>query len=274
MRPPEKLVVSVVCLLGVAAGAPVVLGQAFPKSLIRMCLRNVATGIACYIVGRGGELIVDGTLSAAWAKAKETVTGEPPEDEDAAKAERQRQLRELTKPTSPALGKPSPLFANPIIEPIRPSELGSLSERLPGSLSERALSEGFLIYDVPKPATKPLGSKPAAGTERPKSSTPFLPEPGLSDRARTKSLLGEPGQRYYGGPHIRAEDIRPLDAGKLAPPTTALTAGQFGTLQGECQKRRERETGLSFLAIMGAPDFEAKLKLRMEQVIKPCIGAR
>jgi hypothetical protein len=260
MRWPEKLVVPVVCL-GLVLGAPAALTQAIPKSLLRLCLRNVATGIACYVVGRGGELIVDGSLSAAWAKAKETVTGEAPASD---KVE--------PKPPSPTqLGpKPPPALPNAIVEPLTPTDLGALSKRLPGSASKRLLTEGFAIYDRPHDPPESLVPKAPAGT----SATP---QPTLSDLARPKSLwpqyvwpkLAPPkyGERLPGSdPYLTP------NAGKLVPPTTPLTAAQFGTLQSECQRRRERETGLSFLAILGAPDFDAKLKRRMEEVIKPCIS--
>ena len=250
MRSPSRLVISVVCL-GLVAGAPVARAQAIPKVLIRLCLRNIATGIACYVIGRGGELIVDGSLSAAWAKAKETVTGEEPKDHDTKKAEGPQQLRDLTKPSRPGAGKPPSLFANQVIEPISPSDLGSLAKRLPGSRADKTLTEGFLIYEVPTAAPKPLGPKSVTGTQQPKSLLPIPPEPSRSDRGRTKSLLSEP-----------------------VIPKSSLTAGQLGTLRSECQKRKERESGLSLLAVFGAPDFDAKFKRRMEEVVKPCMGLR
>jgi hypothetical protein len=232
MRSPTKLVVSAVCL-GVIVGAPAVLAQAIPKALVRLSLRNVATGIACYVVGRGGELIVDGSLSAAWAKAKETVTGEAAREDDKAQARR---------PPAP------PSFKSPILEPIPPTELGSLSKRLPGSQAKNVLTEGFLIYDAPKVAPKDVAKS-------------LLPEPGPS----------RPVMPKYGDPYLSPEAYRARNAHKLAPPATALTTGQLGTLQSECQRRRERETGLTFLAILGASDFDAKLKRRMDEVVTPCM---
>jgi hypothetical protein len=43
---------------------------------------------------------------------------------------------------------------------------------------------------------------------------------------------------------------------------------------GACQRQRQHETGLSLLAILGTPDFEAKFRRRMEEVVKPCMAER
>jgi hypothetical protein len=243
MRFPAKLAVSAVCL-GVIAGTPAVLAQAIPKALVRLCLRNLATGIACYVVGRGGELIVDGSLSAAWAKAKDTVTGEGAGEDDKAQPQR---------PPAP------PSFKSPILEPIPPSELGSLSKRLPGSQAKNILTEGFLIYEAPKEAAPSLAPKPDAPKPGPTdASKPLSPQP--------QSPTHKPSPTV--DPYLSPEAYRARNA---ETPSTALTAGRLGTLQSECQRNRERATGLSFLAILGAPDFDAKLQRRMEEVVRPCM---
>jgi hypothetical protein len=263
MRSPGKLVGSILCL-GVLIAAPAALAQAIPKALIRLCLRNVATGIACYVIGRGGELIIDGSLSAAWAKTKETVTGEAGEDDG-----------KTTRKVPPPARLP-PSFKSPILEPIEPSELGSLSKRFSGlklAPNER-LTEGFFIYDAPKDASKDA-SRPLDPSKSlmPKSD---VPKSGL---APPKSLLPEPGLPKlatppYGDPYLSPDAYRARNAHKLVPPATSLTAGQFGTLQDACQSRRERETGLSLLAILGAPDFDAKFKRRINEVVVPCMNPR
>jgi hypothetical protein len=236
---------------GVAVGAPAVLAQAIPKTLLRMCLRNVVTGIACYVVGRGGELIVDGSLSAAWAKARETVGGETPEHHD--------KPADKTSPRPTGAVAALPQLSNPIIEPIKPSDLGPLSRRLPGSPANKTLTEGFLIYDGP------LGA--ARGTHTP---LPIAPPP---PPATPKYAKPRPGSDAH-----RAREVR-----KPMPPATPPTAGQLATLRSrtvfspsqlECQKRRERETGLSLGAIMSAPDFDTKLRRRLDEIVKPCISAR
>jgi hypothetical protein len=234
MRSPAKLVILLACL-GVIAGAPVILAQAIPKALVRLCLRNVATGIACYVVGRGGELIIDGSLSAAWAKAKETVTGEDAGDDDKG---------QVRPPPAP------PSFRSPILEPIPPSELGSLSKRLPGSQAKNILSEGFVIYDAPKADHQKPSPTDATKSLVPPPRSPTLGPPPAPD------------------PYFNPEAFRARNA-------ETLTGRRLGTLQtsaqSECQRSRERATGLTLLAVLGAPDFDAKLKRRMEEVVRPCM---
>jgi hypothetical protein len=260
MRSPGKLIGSIVCL-GVLIATPAALAQAIPKALIRLCLRNVATGIACYVIGRGGELIIDGSLSSAWAKAKETVSGEAPEDDGKYTTER-----------SPNATPPS--FKSPILEPIPPSELGALSKRLPGSQAKNVLTEGFFIYEAPKPLDPDKSLLPQSHDLQ-----TGLPKSGPSELAPPKSLLPEPGLPKlatppYGDPYLSPEAYRARNAHKLVPPATSLTAGQFGKLEDECRRKRERETGLSLVAVLVAPDFDAKFKRRMDEVVAPCMNPR
>jgi hypothetical protein len=279
MRSLRSLIVLIFCL-GLVIGPQAALAQPIPRALIRLCLRNLMTGIACYVIGRGGELLIDGSLTAAWAKAKETVTGEEPKDGGKSKPE--------PKPIPPTFAKsPLPTLTNPIIEPIKPSELSSLSKRLHSSLKQdpgSILTDGFLIYDAPKndakSGLKPLGAKSVIGESKPKSP---VPTSSLSDFLQSKPPLAEPIreplwlkliQSQSGKPVPGADANRARNAGKLLPPATALTASGIGTLQSKCQSRRERETGLSLLAIFGAPDFDAKFKRRMEEVVKPCMVLR
>jgi len=276
MRSARKLVVPIVCL-GLVIGAPAAYAQPIPRVLIRLCLRNLLTGLACYIVGRGGELLVDGSLSAAWAKAKETVAGEAPEGDDKTKPK--------AKPGQPTPAQPLlPSLTNPIIEPIRPSELSSLSKRLPGGLKHApntALKEGFFIYEAPKTKTTPPGPKSVVGgTAAPKAP---LPTSSLSDLIKSGTLSSKPVHEPLwlklvapnaGKPAPGPDAYRARNADKLVPPLTSLSANRFATLQSDCQRKRERETGLSLLAILGAPDFDAKVKRRMEEVVKPCMKPR
>jgi hypothetical protein len=264
MRSPEKLVVSVLCL-GLMIGVPAVLAQAIPKTLLRLCLRNVATGIACYIVGRGGELIVDGSLSAAWAKAKETVTGE-----DGGGA---------PDPKPPPAKRPA--LPNAIVEPLSPAELGALSKRVPGSASKRLLTEGFVIYDRPHGLSPGASNPPESLVPKAPAGTSAAPRPNLSDLVRPqtsspgllwpKLAAPKPTAPKYGEPLAGSDPYLAPNAGSPAPSTSPLAAARLGAQQSECQRRRERESGLSFLAIFGAADFDAKLKRRMEEVVKPCI---
>ncbi len=285
MRSLRNLAVPIVCL-GLVIGPPAALAQPIPRVLIRLCLRNLMTGIACYVLGRGGELLVDGSLTAAWAKAKETVTGEEPKNDGKSKAE--------PHPVPPTFAtSPLPKLTNPIIEPIKPSELSSLSKRLPNSLKQapgNTLTDGFFIYDAPKDAAKsglkPLRPNSLVGETKRKLP---LPASSLTDLLRSKPPLSEPTreplwlkliQPKSGNPVPAADANRARNADKLLPPATALTTSRIGslqsvgTLQRECQSRRERETGLSLLAIFGAPDFDAKFKRRMEEVVKPCMMLR
>jgi hypothetical protein len=262
MRSPGKLVGLMLCPV-LAVATPAALAQAIPKALIRLCLRNIATGIACYVVGRGGELIVDGSLSAAWAKAKETVTGEAP-DEDG-----------LAEIKQPAPIKPPPSFRSPILEPINPSELGSLSQRLTGlkHAPNDKVTEGFFIYEAPKDAVKdapkaqPLDASKSLLSTDPVTGLPksLLPDAGLPKATASPSNAD---------PYFSPDAYRARNAHRLVPPATSLADKRSGTLQSECQRQRERETGLSLIAILGAPDFEAKLARRMEEVVKPCISSR
>jgi hypothetical protein len=246
----------------VLIATPAALAQAIPKALIRLCLRNVATGIACYVIGRGGELIIDGSLSSAWAKAKETVTGEAPEDDGKTAIKR------------PPPATPPPSFKSPILEPIPPSELGALSKRLPGSQAKNVLTEGFFIYEAPKPLDPDKSLLPKSYDLQ-----TGLPKSGPSGLAPPKSLLPEPGLPKlatppYGDPYLSPEAYRARNAHKLVPPATSLTAGQFGKLEDECRRKRERETGLSLVAVLVAPDFDAKFKRRMDEVVAPCMNPR
>ncbi len=262
MRTAHRLILPIACL-SVVLGAPIVPAQPIPRSLIRLCLRNIATGIACYIIGRGGELIVDGSLSAAWAKAKETVTGATPEDD----GKPQPQPRK-----SP---EPFPLLKNPVIEPIKPSELSALSKRLPGSASHRLLTEGFLIYDAPKGAPKPIVPK----SELPKSR---LPKPGQPVLAPTtepffpKTPQPKLVPPVNPDPYFSPDAYRARNADKLVAPgkplglPSSFALGQLSKEQLDCQHTREQLYGLSIYDILGKPDFSEKFERRMALVVTPC----
>jgi hypothetical protein len=290
MHSPARLLIIPVVSLGVLIGTPGACAQMIPKSLIRLCLRNVISGIACYVIGRGGELIVDGTLSAAWAKAMETVTGD--EHKDEAK-DKQQQPPVGTPP-------PSPSFKNPLIEPIKPSELGSLSERLVKARKlapNDKLAEGFFIYGnpyLPKPdyrkpgslATELLESAPAK-TSNPLSagSTPPQPAPGKSAQPSflppallpaEHPKLSQP--KSFAIPNWR-DAYRARNAHNLFAPGGLLNphsrfAGQLSDAQLDCQRRREQLFGLSLSDILGKPDFDVKLQNRVALVVMPCTPHR
>ncbi len=267
MRSPAKLFISVVCL-SLVLGAPAALAQPIPRSLIRLCLRNIFTGIACYVVGRGGELIVDGSLSAAWAKAKETVTGATPEDDG----------KPEPQPLPRKGPEPFPLLKNPIIEPIKPSELNALSKRLPGSASHRLLTEGFLIYDAPKGTPKPIVPKSELPTSK-------LPKPGQSVLApTTKPFFSKTTQPKLvpsknPDPYFSPDAYRARKADKLVAPgkplgvPSSFAVGQLSLEQLACQQTRERLYGLSLYDMLGAPDFNEKFNRRMTLVVAPCAHA-
>jgi hypothetical protein len=105
----------------------------------------------------------------------------------------------------------------------------------------------------------------------------------LSDVTKPKPLFPEPARperlpSKTGDPFLDADAYRARNAKKPAPPLPPLAFGQIGPeldmTNFKCQRQRERETGLSLLAILGLPDFEAKFKRRMEEVVKPCMARR
>jgi hypothetical protein len=273
MRSALKPAVPIVCLALVVV-APAAAAQAIPKSLVRLCFRNIVTGIGCYIVGRGGELIIDGSLSTAWAKAKETVTGEEPKD-DKKQAEPRLERPLHDDPAPLGVGKRPTLFANQIVEPLNPTDLHSLSKRLPAEARKAKPTEGFLIYATPGTASQPPGLRDP--------SRALIPETGLSDILKPKPLFPEPARPKRlpsdtGDPFLDADFYRARNAKKPAPALPPLVFGSNGleldTPDFKCQRRREGETGLSLLAILGRPDFEVRFQRRMEEVIKPCMAKR
>lgn len=143
-------------LTTIAFAGPVA-AQSLPAAAARLCLRNVAATVTCYVVGRAGELMVDGTLSAAWAKVMDA-----PKAGDA-------KLPPPAPHSGPPAPKPPPAtmgLSRYNIDLLRSDELGSLSARLArqGLVSSDPKAkpvDGFVVFPGAAGAVK----SQAAGTK-------------------------------------------------------------------------------------------------------------
>jgi hypothetical protein len=148
------------------------------------------------------------------------------------------------------------------------------------------VTEGFFIYEAPKKTPKDAieDASKTVPLDPSKSILPRDPLTGLPKSSSTglaTPLLPEPGQQglvpspSY-DPYLSPEPYRARNADKLITPPISLSGklDKFGTLQDECQRKREQETGLSLIAILGAPDFEAKFARRLKEVVAPCMRPR
>jgi hypothetical protein len=228
-----------------AVSADLAEAQGVVGAVARFCLRNLAASVTCYVFGRGGELVVDGALTAAWNKAFAAAKDEAPKDTSekkgtASTGDKSKSGVAQAPPKSWKFdGQPSVR----LFEPLGRNELGSLSEKLvrQGLLrngGQSGITQGFIVYPPALDPRSSTAARPGTGTAPSPSTDTSVPLRGLGQQSATGSLF------------------RPSES------------------EMACRRERESSLGLSQLRIILAEPAERE-KLngrRLREVIIPCMG--